>query len=100
MREECRLKRFKNRVLRKIFGPKKDDITGEWKRLGNDKLYYVYTSSNIIHVIKSRRMRWAGHVAYMGDGRGFWWGVRKKESQLGKPRHRWENFITMDLQEV
>jgi hypothetical protein len=70
LREECRLSEFKNRVLRRIFGPKKDNITGEWRRLHNEELYDLYCSPNIIHVIKSRRMRWAGHVTYMGDRRG------------------------------
>ena len=70
LREECRLRVFKNRVLRMIFGPKRDDITGEWRRLHNEELYDVYSSLNIIRVIKSRRMRWAGHAAFMGDRRG------------------------------
>jgi hypothetical protein len=61
---------FKNRVLRRIFGPKKNDITGEWRRLHNDELYDLYSSPNIIWMIKSRRMRWVGHVVRMGDRRG------------------------------
>jgi hypothetical protein len=64
--EECRLRVFENRVLRRIFGPKRDEVTGEWRRLHNEELYAVYSSPNIIRVIKSRRLRWAGHVARMG----------------------------------
>jgi hypothetical protein len=70
LREEHRLRVFKNRVLRRIFGPKRDEVTGEWRRLHNEELYDLYSSPNIIRVIKSRRMRWAGHVASMGEGRG------------------------------
>ena len=69
LRKEYRLRGFKNRVLRMIFGPKRDDITGEWRRLRNEELYALYTLPNI-RVIKSRRLRWAGHVARMGERRG------------------------------
>jgi uncharacterized membrane protein len=70
LREECRLRVFENRVLRRIFGPKRDELTGEWRRLHNKELYAPYFLPNIIRVIKSRRLRWAGHVALMGDRRG------------------------------
>jgi hypothetical protein len=66
-REECRLRVFENKVLRRIFGPRKDEVTGEWRRLHNKELYAVYSSPNIIRVIKSRSLRWAGHVARMGN---------------------------------
>jgi hypothetical protein len=65
MREECRLRVFENRVLRRIFGPKRDEVTEKWRRLHNKELYTVCSSPNIIGVIKSRRLRWAGHVACM-----------------------------------
>ena len=61
---------FENMVLRRIFGPRRDDVTGEWRRLHNEELNDLYSSPNIVRVIKSRRMRWAGHVARMGDERG------------------------------
>ena len=69
MREECRLRVFENGVLRRIFGPKRDEVTGEWRKLHNEKLKGLYSSANIVRVIKSRRMRWAGHVArtILGD---------------------------------
>jgi hypothetical protein len=67
LREEQRLRVFENRVLRRIFGPKRDEATGEWTRLHNEELNDLYSSRNIIRVIKSRRMRWAGHVACMGE---------------------------------
>ena len=69
MREERRLRVFENRMLRRIFGPKRDDVTREWRKLHNEKLNDLYVSPNIVRVIKSRRMKWAGHVARMRDGR-------------------------------
>jgi hypothetical protein len=70
LREECRLRVFENKVLRRIFGPKRDEVTGKWRRLHNKELYALYSSPNIIYVIKSRRLRWAGHMARMGKSRG------------------------------
>jgi hypothetical protein len=79
---------FENRVLRRIFGLKRDGVTGEWRRLHNEELNDLYSSPNIIRVIKSRRMRWAGHVAHMGKRAvhtGFWWGDLREGDQLGDP---------------
>jgi hypothetical protein len=93
----------KNSVLRRIFGPKRDDVTGEWRRLHNKELNDLYSSPNVIRVIKSRRMRWAGHVARMGEGRGAYRilvGRNEGMRPLGRPRRRWEDNIKMDLQEV
>jgi hypothetical protein len=76
LREEHRLRVFDNRVLRRIFGPKRDEVTGEWTKLHNEELNDLYCSPNIMRVIKSRRMRWVRHVARMGRGEactGFWW---------------------------
>jgi len=70
LREERRVRVFENRVLRRIFGPKKDEVTGEWRKLHNEELNDLYCSSDIVRVIKSRRMRWAGHVAHMGEENG------------------------------
>jgi hypothetical protein len=105
LREEHRLRVFENRVLRRIFGPKRDEVTGEWRRLHNEELNDLYSSphSIIIWVIKSRRMRWAGHVARMGEGRGAYKilvGRPEGRRPLGRPRRRWEDNIKMDLQEV
>jgi hypothetical protein len=100
LREECRLRVFENRVLRRIFGTKMDEVTGEWRRLHNKELYVLYSSPNIIRVIKSRRLRWAGHVACMGEWRGAYRAlVVKPEGKrpLERPRHRWEDNIKMDL---
>ena len=77
LREERRLRVFKNRVLRRIFGPKSDEVTEEWKKLHSEELNVLYSSPNIVRLIKARRMRWAGHVARRGRGEactGLWWG--------------------------
>ena len=92
---------FENRVLR-IFGPTRDEVTGEWKKLHNE-LNNLYSSPNIVRVIKSRRMRWAGRVERMGDGIGVYRvlvGKPEGRRPLGRPRHRWEDNIRMDLREV
>jgi hypothetical protein len=94
---------FENRVLRRIFGPKRDEATGEWKRLHNEELNDLYSSPNIIRVIKSRRMGWAGHEARMGGKRGAYRilvGRPEGRRLLGRPRRRWKDNIKMDLQEV
>jgi hypothetical protein len=75
---------FENRVLRRIFGLKRDEVTGEWRKLRNEELHDLYSSSNIFRVIKSRKMRLAGHVARIGEGRGvtgFWWGNLRERDQ-------------------
>jgi hypothetical protein len=103
VREKQRLRVFENRVLRRIFGPKRDGVTGEWGRLHNEELNDLYSSPNIIRVIKSRRLRWAGNVACMGEGRGAYRvlvGRPEGRRPLGRPRRRWEENIKMDLQEV
>jgi hypothetical protein len=102
LREECRLRVFENKVLRRVFGPKWDKVTGEWRRLHNKELYALYSSPNIIRVMKSRRMRWAGHVACMGQRDAFRALVGKSERRRppGRPRRRWENNFKMDLREV
>jgi hypothetical protein len=100
--EEHRLRVFENRVLRKIFGPEREE-DGSWRKLHNDELHDLYSSSNTVRVIKSRRMRWAGHVARMGEGRGAYRvlvGRPEGKSPLGRPRRRWEDNIKMDLGEI
>jgi hypothetical protein len=94
---------FENRVLRRVFGPKKDEVTGELRKLHNEELIDLYSLPNIVGVVKSRRMRWAGHVALMGEGRGVYRAlVGKPEGKrpLGRPRRRWEDNIKMDLKKV
>ena len=103
LREECRLRVFENRVLRRIFGPKRDEVTGEWRRLHNKELYALYSSPNIIRVIKSRRLRWAGHVARMGERRGAYRvlvGKPEERRPLERPRRKWEDNIKVGLTEV
>jgi hypothetical protein len=103
LREEQRLRVFENRVLRRIFGPKRDQTTGEWRRLHNEELNDLYSSPNIIWITKSRRMRLAGHVARMGEKRGahrVLVGRPEGRRPLGRPRRRWEDNIEMDLREV
>jgi len=99
LREEPRLRTFEDGVLKRLFGPKRNEVTGEWRKLINEELNYLYPSPSIVRVIKSRRMRWAGLVPRMGRGdtyTGFWWGKRP----LVSPLRRWEYSIKMDLQEV
>jgi hypothetical protein len=101
LREEHRLRVFENRVLR-IFGPKREE-DGSWRKLHNDELHSLYSSPNIVRVIKSRKMRWVGHVAYMGEGRGVYRvlvGRPEGERPLRRPRRRWEDNIKMDVREI
>ena len=99
LREEHRLRVFENR----IFGPKRDEVTGEWGKLHNEELNALYRSPNIVGTIQLRRKGWVGHVAGMGERRGVFKDlVRKSEEKrpLGRPRSRWEDSIKLDLQEV
>jgi len=91
LREERKLKVFENMVLRRILGPRRNEVTGEWRRLHNEELNDLYSSPNIVRVIKSRRMRWAGHVARMGEERGVYrvfMGKLEGKRPLGRPRRR------------
>ncbi|KAJ4427543.1 hypothetical protein ANN_25191 [Periplaneta americana] len=102
LREEHRLRVFENKVLRKIFGAKKDEVTGEWRKLHNTELHALYSSADIIRNIKSRRLKWAGHVARMGESRNAYRvlvGRPEGKRPLGRQRRRWDN-IKMDLREV
>ena len=98
-----RLRVFGNRVLRRISWAKTDEVTGEWRKLHNEELNDLYCSPNTVRVIKSRIMRWAGHVARMGERRGVYRvlvGKTEGKRQFGRPRRRWEDNIKMDIQEV
>jgi hypothetical protein len=90
-------------VLRRIFGPKRDEVTGEWKKFHNEEFHILYSSPNIIRQMKSSRMKWVGHVACMGEERNVYrvlMGKPKGNRPLGRPRHRWEDGIRMDHREI
>ena len=103
LREKRRLRVFENRVLKKISGPKRDEATGEWRRLHNKELYGVYSSPNIIRVIKSRRTRWAEHVEHVGGRRDAYKvlvGKPEGRTPLGRPRRRREDNVKMNLRQM
>jgi len=103
LREERRLRVFENRLLRRIFGPKRDEVTGEWRKLHNEELNDLYCSPSTVRVIKSWRMRCARDVARTGEGRDVYRvlvGKPEGKRPMGRPRRRWEGNIKMDLQEV
>ncbi|KAJ4433406.1 hypothetical protein ANN_15665 [Periplaneta americana] len=103
LREERRFRVFENKVLRNIFGAKRDEVTGEWRKLHNTELHTLHSSPDIIRNIKSRRLRWAGHVVSMGESRNAYRvlvGRPEGKRPLGRPKRRWENNIKMDLREV
>jgi hypothetical protein len=102
LREERRLKGFENRGLRRVFGPKRDEVTAEWRKLHNEELNDLYSLPNIVRVVKSRRMRWAGNVARIVEDRGVHRvlvGKPEGKRPLGRPTRRWEDNIKMDLQD-
>jgi hypothetical protein len=103
VKEEHKLRVFENRVLRRIFGTKRDGVTGGWRKLYNEELRNLYYSPSIIRIIKSRRMRWTGHVARMGEKRNVYRllvGKSEEKRPLGRPKCRWIDNITMDLLEI
>jgi len=103
LREEHRLRVFENRMLRRIFGAKRDEVTRDWRKLHNEELICPYSSPIIVQVIKSRRVRWAGHVAHMGKRRDVCRvlvGIPEGKGPLGRTRHRWEDNIKKNLWEV
>jgi hypothetical protein len=103
LKQEHKLRVFEDRVLRGIFGPKRDEVTGKWRKLHNEELHDLHSSPSIIRIIKSRRIRWAGHVARIGAKRNMYkMLVRKIEGKrpLGRPRRRWVDNIRMDLVEM
>jgi hypothetical protein len=103
VREEHKLRVFENRVLKRVFGPKKDGVTGGWRKLHNEELHNLYSSPSIIRMIKSRKMRWAGHVARMGEKRNVYRllvGKPGGKRPLERPRSRWIDNIKMGLLEI
>ncbi|KAJ4447437.1 hypothetical protein ANN_09444 [Periplaneta americana] len=101
--EEHRLRVFENKVLGKIFWAKRDEVTGKWRKLHNTELHALYSSPDIIRNIKSRHLRWAGHVARMGESRNAYRvlvGRPEGKRPLGRPRRRWEDNIKMDLRDM
>jgi hypothetical protein len=99
LREEHRLRKFEKRVLRRIFGPKRNEVSGGWRKLHNEELHNLYSSPSIIRMIKSRRMRWARHVARMEKRTACRILVGKPEGNgaLGRQRHRWVDNVNLDL---
>jgi hypothetical protein len=103
VRKEYRTRVFENRVVRRIFGPKRDRMTGGWRKLHNEELHNVYSSPSIIKIIKSRKMRWAGHVARMGEKRNVYRllvGKPERNRPLRRPRRKWIDNIKMNLLEI
>jgi hypothetical protein len=103
LREEHRLREFENRVLRGIFGSKGDEVIGGWRKLHNEELHNLYCSPSIIRMIKSKTMRWAGHVERIREKRNAYRilsGEPEGKRPLGRPRRRWEDNIKMDLREI
>jgi hypothetical protein len=101
LREKHRLRVFENTVLRRIFGPKRNEVTGEWRRLHKKELYALYSSLNTIRVVKSRRMRWAGNIARIGERRGAYWvlvGKPEGRRTLERLRYRWEENIKLSFE--
>jgi hypothetical protein len=103
VKEEHKLRVYENRVLRRIFGPKRDGATGRWRKLHNEELHNLYSSPSIIRIIKSKGMRWAGHVARMGEKRNVYRllvGKPEGKRPLGRPRRGWIDNIKLDLLEI
>jgi hypothetical protein len=102
LREEYRLRVFENRVSKRIFGPKREE-DGSWRKLHNDELHNLYSSLNIVRAIKSRRMRWAGHVTSIAEGRGAYRvlvGRPEGKRPLGRPRRKWDDNIKVDIRKM
>jgi hypothetical protein len=101
--KEHRLRVFENRVPRRIFGPKRDEVTRDWRKLHSEELHNLYSSPNIIRMMKSRRMRWAGHAARMGERRNacrILVGKPEGKRTLERPRRKWVGNIKIDLREI